>query len=595
MASDKSSLSILRFFKEHVGNKIFMSLALSIVIAVFDTIGIALFLPLFQLISNPDSPQNIFEKIPFINQFISDFEFKKGIYFIQIGILLVFLLKGIFKYFESIYRNKIQEAFIRKIRFTCLDLLSGLEYESFLKIDTGRIQNTLTVEVFNVAQALRIVINLVQSSVFVLVYFGIALVLNPIFTLLVIFGSFLVHLLFKPFFLSTKSLSIAITQKGHKLSELFLNYIQYYKYFKATGTNLVFVNRVKQKSYDIEEGNITKAKNESVLNSFREPLIIFVLLASIFLQSIINPSGLATSFISIILIYRGTTYSGSLQSFWNSLLSVSGSVFNMNDFIVDLNKNQIVSGTNSIASFEEKIEFTNVDFYFGSNHVLKNISFEIPKNSTSAFVGESGSGKTTIANLLSGLLKLKNGNGIIGIDGVSYDQLELKSLQKRIGYVTQEAVIFADSVYNNVTLWDEKNEINLQKFQLAISQASLDDLFKIQSFDENTIIGSEGVYLSGGQLQRIGIARELYKGCDIFVFDEATSSLDPQNENIIKENIEILKQDFTIILIAHKFSLIKDCDTIFYLERGQIKSRGSFDQLIDENENFSRMVNLQKI
>jgi subfamily B ATP-binding cassette protein MsbA len=121
MASDKSSLSILRFFKEHVGNKIFMSLALSIVIAVFDTVGIALFLPLFQLISNPDSPQNIFEKIPFINQFISDFEFKKGIYFIQIGILLVFLLKGMLKYFESIYRNKIQEDFIRKIRFTCLD------------------------------------------------------------------------------------------------------------------------------------------------------------------------------------------------------------------------------------------------------------------------------------------------------------------------------------------------------------------------------------------------------------------------------------------------------------------------------------------
>lgn len=595
MASDRSSISILKFFKEHAGNKIFLSLALSIVIAVFDTVGIALFLPLFQMISNPASAQNVFDKIPLVNQFFLDFDFKKGIYFVQIGILLVFLMKGIFKYLENVYRNRIQEGFIRKIRFTCLDLLSGLEYESFLKIDTGRIQNTLTVEVFNVTQALRIVINLVQSSVFVLVYFGIALVLNPVFTLLVIMGSFMVHLLFKPFFLLTKSLSIGITQKGHKLSELFLNYVQYYKYFKATGTNDGFVDRVKQRSVEIERVNYTKSKNESILNSFREPLIIFVLLASIFLQSVIDSSALATSFISIILIYRGTTYSGSFQSFWNSLLSVSGSVYNMDDFFDDLNKSQIVSGMVSLSSFKEKIKFTEVDFYFGSNHVLKNISFEIPKNSTSAFVGESGSGKTTIANLLSGLLKLKNGNGKIEIDGVSYDELELKSLQKRIGYVTQEPVVFADSVYNNVTLWDEENEENLQKFRLAISQASLDGLFKSQFFDEDTVIGSEGVYLSGGQLQRIGIARELYKGCDIFVFDEATSSLDPQNENIIKENIEILKQDYTIILIAHKFSLIKDCDMIYYLEGGEIRSRGSFDQLVDENENFSRMVNLQKI
>nr|MBI1230046.1 ATP-binding cassette domain-containing protein [Cytophagales bacterium] len=595
MTSEKSSLNIFRFFQQHVGNKLFISLILSVVIAVFDTVGIALFLPLFQIISNPDFSQEAFSKISILKPYLSAYSAKDSIYFIQVGILLIFLFKGLFKFVENIYRNKIQESFIRKIRFTCLDLLSGLEYESFLKIDTGRIQNTLTVEVFNVTQALRTVINLLQSFIFVLVYFGIALILNPIFTLLVIFGSFLVHLIFKPFFVSTKSLSVSITQKGHKLSELFLNYIQYYKYFKATASNDGFVGRIKQKSFDIEEGNLKKAKNESFLNSFREPLIIFVLLASLLIQTLINPSGLATSFISIILIYRGTTYSGSFQSFWNSLLSASGAVFNMTDFINELNGNQIQQGAIPLSSFDNQIQFKNVDFFYGSNHVLKHISFEIKKNTSTAFVGVSGSGKTTIANLVSGLLKLKDGSGQIAIDGISYDLLDKKSLQKRIGYVTQEPVIFADSFFNNVTLWDEKNKKNLDRFRSAIALASLLPFYNSQSFTKDTMIGSEGVYLSGGQLQRIAIARELYKGCDILVFDEATSSLDPQNEQIIKESIEVLKKDFTLIIIAHKFSLIKDCDRIIYLEKGKIEDHGSFDELVDRNENFNKMVDLQKI
>jgi subfamily B ATP-binding cassette protein MsbA len=595
MISDKSSINIFIFFKKHIGNKLFISLVLSIIIVIFDSLGIALFLPLFQIISNPDLSHNFFDKIPFIKNYLSGYTSKEITYLLQFTILFIFIIKGLFKFFENIFRYRIQEMFIRKIRFICLDLLSGIDYESYLKVNTGRIQNTLTVEVFNVAQALRTLINLFQSSIFVFVYFGIALILNPIFTILVIFGSLLVHIIFKPLYISTKTISILITKKGHKLSELFLDYINYYKYFKATATNDGFVGRIKQQSFEIEHSNLKKAKNESILNSFREPLVIFILLLSIFIQSLFNTTGLVTSFVSIILIYRGTTYSGSLQLFWNGLLSASGAVFNMADFINDLNENQTKPGSKNLLSFENRIEFKNVSFSYGANRVLKNICFNINKYSSTAFVGESGSGKTTIANLLSGLLKLKANSGEIEIDGVSYQMLNLKSLQKRIGYVTQEPVIFADTFFNNVSLWDEKNEINQARFINSISQASLLEFFNSQSFTGDTVIGSEGVYLSGGQLQRIGIARELYKGCDILVFDEATSSLDPENEQIIKESIEILKKDVTLLIIAHKYSLIKECDTVYYLERGEIVEQGSFDELVNRNGNFSKMVNLQKI
>ena len=167
--------------------------------------------------------------------------------------------------------------------------------------------------------------------------------------------------------------------------------------------------------------------------------------------------------------------------------------------------------------------------------------------------------------------------------------------QQRIGYITQEPVIFDDTIYNNVTLWSPKTEKNIRKFQTAIEQANLSQLIENSLEKENMQVGSNGVSLSGGQKQRITIARELFKEVDLLFLDEATSALDSETENIIQQNIEQLKGKYTMITIAHRLATIKNVDRIFVFDKGNIVDSGTFDELLARSENFKRMVNYQKV
>jgi subfamily B ATP-binding cassette protein MsbA len=169
--------------------------------------------------------------------------------------------------------------------------------------------------------------------------------------------------------------------------------------------------------------------------------------------------------------------------------------------------------------------------------------------------------------------------------------LEFRS---RVGYITQEPVIFNDSIFNNVTFWAPKTPENLAQFWEAIEMANLVDFVYDLPEREGMILGDNGVKASGGQKQRISIARELYKEVEIIVFDEATSALDSDSEKIIQENINSLQGKYTIILIAHRLSTIKNVDKIYLIDKGRIKSSGDFEQLFSSDVNFRRMVQLQE-
>jgi ABC-type multidrug transport system fused ATPase/permease subunit len=171
----------------------------------------------------------------------------------------------------------------------------------------------------------------------------------------------------------------------------------------------------------------------------------------------------------------------------------------------------------------------------------------------------------------------------------------MRTFQNRIGYITQEPVIFDDNVFNNVTFWDEKTPENLNRFWEALRKASILDFVESLPEKENAPLGNNGIMASGGQKQRLSIARELYKDIDILIMDEATSALDSETEKAIQENIDALKGQYTIIIIAHRLSTIKNADEIVLMSKGEIIDKGSFSELIGSNETFKRMVNLQEL
>jgi subfamily B ATP-binding cassette protein MsbA len=195
--------------------------------------------------------------------------------------------------------------------------------------------------------------------------------------------------------------------------------------------------------------------------------------------------------------------------------------------------------------------------------------------------------------MIAGLLPCDHGE--MRIDGIDITNINVESYQKRIGYITQEPVIFNDTIFNNVTFWAPRTAENEQKCIEALQKASVHQFVSDQPLGVETQLGNNGINLSGGQKQRISIARELYKDIDILIMDEATSALDSETEKMIQENIEALKGQYTILMVAHRLSTIKNADAIVLMDNGRIKEMGNFQELIERVPRFKTMVELQEV
>ena len=196
-------------------------------------------------------------------------------------------------------------------------------------------------------------------------------------------------------------------------------------------------------------------------------------------------------------------------------------------------------------------------------------------------------------NLICGLLKPSTGE--IAVDGQPLRTINLASFRQKIGFIAQETVVFNDTLFNNVTFWDEKNEYNVKRFNEAIKKVDLEAFMQRSENGPDTILGDSGVVMSGGQRQRLSIARELYKNIEILILDEATSALDSQTEKFIQESIENLKGQLTIIIIAHRLSTIKHADTIVLLKDGEVEASGNYQELLQKSATFAQMVALQEL
>jgi len=232
-----------------------------------------------------------------------------------------------------------------------------------------------------------------------------------------------------------------------------------------------------------------------------------------------------------------------------------------------------------IARLDRTIEFQNVSFAYGEKQVLSQVSFAIPAGKVVALVGPSGAGKTTIANLLPRLMDPTAGRVLF--DGIDARELSLSDLRQMFGVVTQDTVLFNDTVERNIAYTDK--EIDRERLVRAAQAAYADDFIRnLRGGDGyKTIIGQSGQRLSGGQRQRLAIARALYRDPQILIFDEATSSLDVESEKNVQAAIDNLLQDRTALLIAHRLSTIRHADEILVLRNGEIIERGNHHDLME--------------
>ena len=237
------------------------------------------------------------------------------------------------------------------------------------------------------------------------------------------------------------------------------------------------------------------------------------------------------------------------------------------------------------------IDYKDVDFSYGEHHVIKGVNLHIPAGSTIALVGQSGSGKSTLADLLPRFYDVQNGS--ISINGVDVRQLRVHDLRSLMGNVNQEAILFNDTFYNNITFGVE--HATMEQVEAAARIANAHDFIVDSEMGYDTVIGDRGCRLSGGQRQRISIARAILKNPPVLILDEATSALDTESEVLVQQALERLMQNRTTIVIAHRLSTIRNASMICVMHEGEIVERGTHNELMSIDGYYRRLVEMQNV
>jgi subfamily B ATP-binding cassette protein MsbA len=550
-------LNTLVYFYKQLRYRMFIMIFLGIAVGIMDGFGLAMFMPLLEMVNSAGQADgSSLGNLDFLVQGIKNLGLSVNLSTVLIIMIFFFIGKGIAKFISSLYNAMLRKYFINNLRNQLLNTFNQIKYKYFVKSDVGRIQNTMSVEVERASAAFYNYANAIQQALMVMVYMGFAFFVDIRFALLVTIGGGVTNFLYKSIYKKTKGASKTFTKDSHLYQGQIIQYVANFKYLKATALLNVYANRLRNSIQIIEQSRFKIGKLSALLEAAREPILIVVVAVVILIQTKLLGASLGPILVSLLFFYRALSSLLNLQNSYNRFLEQSGSLENLVDFQQEIKYEKERNGLQKIEALKASLELINVSLNYDTVTVLNNINLKIEKNETIAFVGESGSGKTTLVNVLAGLMPVDSGG--MFIDGINRNEINIHTYQSRLGYITQDPVIFSDTIFNNVSLWAENNAENQMRFKKALSKASIIDFVEEQPNGSDTVLGNDGVNLSGGQKQRISIARELYKNTDVLIMDEATSALDSETEKAIQNSIDALKGKYTMLMVAHRLSTIRN-------------------------------------
>ena len=572
-------------------------LLMILVMALMDVVGVASILPFMSVLVNPSLIETNFFLI-ILFEFFKGFGVENNQQFIFLLGTLVFILlitslifKTITTYFQIRFKEMVQYSLSKRL----VEKYLNQPYEWFLSNHTAEAGKTILSEISSVCSGgIRPLLELISRGIVSVFIIILLFLTDPKLTLAI--GFLIGGIYYLIFFFSKKYLNL----KGDE--NLRQNHLRYKSIIDAFGA-----------SKEVKVGGLEK----NFIKNFSEPSKIFaankafVGLVSLLPRYILE----ATAFGGIILIIlykmsNSGTFSAALpiislyvfagyrlmpaaQNIYSSFAQITFTGPSIKKLYNDINNlNQpIFDQDEGILPFNRSISLKNIYYSYpnASRTALKNINLNIPFKSTIGLVGATGSGKTTIVDIILGLLEAQKGT--LEIDGKIINKQNSQSWQRSIGYVPQHIYLSDDTISANIAFGQEPKDIKEEEIKKVSKIANLHE-FVINELPNQyqTTIGERGVRLSGGQRQRIGIARALYFNPQVLILDEATSALDNLTEKYVMDAVNNLSKHKTIIMIAHRLSTVKKCDKIFLFEKGELKNEGTFDELINTNENFKKSV-----
>lgn len=519
-----------------------------------------------------------------VKNFLSNLNIKTEIFF-GLTIFIIFFIKNIYLIFLSYYQNKLRLILRKDLKNKIFENYIYSPYQFFLKRNPASLARNVVLDCNNVIEViLRLVLFI--KEVLLLIFISILfLVVNPISSLSILIILLIASLVF--IFL-TKNMMFRAGKRIHSASGSTLVNLQEtfgsIKELKISNKHLFSSKRFNEAMKTEEQNRALAGFIQTLPRTFLE--LISVTVVVILIIFLINQKGsfdlilpTLTLFVvgmaRMIPAYNSITQSVSaIRNLKFSYSIISNELKNFDKS----NKSSFEQKKNSIfPPFKDKIRINKINFSYQTNKaVLKDINIEIKKNTKVGIIGPSGSGKSTLLDLITGLHSPDK--GAIFCDNIDIDTNK-PGWQKKLGYVPQTIYLLDDSIKNNIAFGIEEEKINNTKVFESLEKSQLTEFINSLPEKENTIIGNNGIRLSGGQRQRIGIARALYSNPEIIILDEATSSLDMENEKKIMDDIDKFSKNKTIIIITHRLNSVFNCETIYVLNNGSIVEKGKFDEL----------------
>lgn len=532
-----------------------------------------------------------------INIIIESGEKIDALLFICGLILITFFFRNLFRYLALYFLTPIRNGVVHDLRSTLHEKVISLPLGFFTEKRRGDITSRMTTDLVEIEWSIMSSLEMIfRDPLQIIIYLITLMVISPTLTLFVIILFPITGFLIAKVGKSLKKSSEKSQEKmGDILSVLDENIggLRVVKLFNAEKDVHQKFDRESKKYQSLMTSLLRKKDLSSPMSEFLSTIVMVVVMwfgGKLVLggSSHLSPE----AFIGYILIFSQII--PPAKSFTTAYYRLQkGSAAAARVYELMDTKNTIIDSENpkSVSKINESLELKNVSFRYENTDVLSNISFTIEKGKTIALVGKSGSGKSTIADLCARFYDINEGE--ICVDGVNIKIIKLSDLRHLMGVVSQESILFNDSIYNNIKMGNpsaNKEEI--------IEAAKIANAYDFIMQTENTFetnIGEKGDKLSGGQKQRISIARAILKNPDLLILDEATSSLDTESEKLVQDALKKLMKERTTLVIAHRLSTIKDADEIIVLSKGEIVERGNHTDLVEKNGVYKTLINLQNI
>ena len=511
-------------------------------------------------------------------------------------IFSVFLFKNIFLYIKNILVSYVQFSLIVRIRNRLYRHIHTLSMSYFNREKSGELASVMMNDVNVMQNAFTTTFQKLLVEPLNILFFGaILFIIDWKLSLVALLTLPLAGFLYVSVGVSIRRKSKRIQEKIASIMHILTEALYSIRVIKAFATKDHEIQKFETEGNRYFHLLFRRAK----LNNLATPIneIIGVLIGVILLwyggmqviQTETLPSEDFLRFILVLFAMLAPIKTlGTVNITIQNSLAAAERVFKVIDSKPDINDKP---DAKEIESFSEEIRFDNVSFDYGEKSVpvLKNVSFSISKGSVVALVGRSGSGKSTIADLIPRFYDTTSGS--LKIDGEDIREYKLSNLRKMMGIVSQEVILFNDTVKNNISYGQPETK----ETDIISAAKSANAMEFIDSLPEglDTVIGERGIKLSGGQKQRLSIARAIIKNPPVLILDEATSSLDSESEKLVQQAIEQLMKDRTVLIIAHRLSTVRNADEIVVLEKGQVVEMGNHETLIKKGQTYHKLYTNQ--